>query len=91
MKITAEEIKKTAALAKIAITADEAALYAKQLSAVLDWVGDLQAVDTSGIEDALSSPAPMRGDVPAISPAAADIIAAFNDKQDNLLKVKKVL
>ena len=91
MKITAEEIKKTAALAKIAIDESEAALYAKQLSAVLDWVGELQAVDTSAVEGECAGAAPMREDTAITSPAAADIVAAFNDKQDNLLKVKKVL
>ena len=91
MKITEDEIKKTAALAKIAITEDEAKLYAKQLSSVLDWVGQLQAVDTSAVEDASAGAAPMRDDAPALSPSAADIVSAFNDKQDNLLKVKKVL
>jgi len=91
MKITVDEIKKTAVLAKMEITGQEAALYAQQLSAVLDWIGQLQAVDTSGADDMPGGAAQLRDDIPVLNPAAGDIAAAFNDKQDNLLKVKKVL
>ena len=41
--------------------------------------------------NAPAATAPMREDTPVLNPAAADIVAAFNDKQNNLLKVKKVL
>jgi len=93
MKISVEEIKKTAKLAKFDITAQEAALYAQQMSAVLDWVDDLQKADTSAVneEDFNTLPAPLRADIAAQSPAQPAIVAAFNDKEGNLLKVKKVL
>ncbi|MDR0952838.1 MAG: Asp-tRNA(Asn)/Glu-tRNA(Gln) amidotransferase subunit GatC [Elusimicrobiota bacterium] len=92
MKITLEEIKKTAKQAKIAITEDEAALYTKQLSAVLNWVEELQSIDTSSIsEDEAKLSAPFREDKAFQNSAAAQIKAAFNDSQDNYLKVKKVL
>jgi len=91
MKISAEEIKKTARQAKFDITEDEAGLYAAQLTSVLDWAEQLQSVDTSAIKDTALVPAPLRADEAVVNPAAPDIVAAFNDKENNLLKVKKVL
>jgi aspartyl-tRNA(Asn)/glutamyl-tRNA(Gln) amidotransferase subunit C len=92
MKISLEEIKKTAKLAKIEITEQEAALYQTQLCAVLDWMDSLQQADTSATEATpLKEQAPLRADAPALSPDNADILAAFADKENNLLKVKKVL
>ena len=91
--INLEEIKKTAKLAKFNITGEEAALYAKQMSAVLDWVAQLQSVDTSAPQASAeySAAAPLREDEPQICAFAEDIASAFNDKEDGNLKVKKVL
>ncbi|MDR0734771.1 MAG: Asp-tRNA(Asn)/Glu-tRNA(Gln) amidotransferase subunit GatC [Elusimicrobiota bacterium] len=92
MAITIDEIKKTAKLAKFEITQEEANLYAAQLSAVLDWAAQLQSVDTSATAAApVQNSAPLRADKAAINPAAPAITAAFNDRENNLLRVKKVL
>ena len=91
MSITIEEIKKTARQAKFDITEDEAKLYAAQLNSVLDWAAQLQSVDTSAVKETAPTPAPLRADEPVLNPAAPGIAAAFNDKENNLLKVKKVL
>lgn len=89
--ITLDEIKKTAKLAKMEITEEEASLYTKQLSTVLDWVAKLQEVktDTNQKEDIPCTY--QREDVPVGFENSADLSAAFNDKKDNFLKVKKVL
>ncbi|MDR1124277.1 MAG: Asp-tRNA(Asn)/Glu-tRNA(Gln) amidotransferase subunit GatC [Elusimicrobiota bacterium] len=94
MAITIDEIKKTAKLVKFEITEEEAKLYAAQLSDVLDWAAQLQSVDTSAAAVAAApaqNAAPLRADEAAPCPAAPAIAAAFNDKENNLLKVKKVL
>lgn len=92
MNINLEEIKKVAKLAKFNITEEEAQLYTKQLSGVIDWVNQLKAVDTSSVEHKLEvMPARQREDAPVLNPAAAQVAAAFTEKQDNFLKVKKVL
>jgi len=92
MKINLEEIKKVAKLAKFNITEEEAQLYTQQLSGVLDWVNQLKEVDTSSVEHKLEVvPARQREDAPVLNPCSKDVVAAFNDKQDNFLKVKKVL
>lgn len=89
--ITLEEIKKTAKLAKIEITEQEAALYTAQLSAVLEWVAKLQEIKTDlTLKENIPSTY-QRPDIPAPFENSAALSAAFNDKKDNFLKVKKVL
>ncbi len=91
METNLEDIKKTAKLAKFNITEQEAELYTKQMSAVLDWVAQLQAVDTSASSPDNSEAAPLREDAPRLYEYTGKIIAAFNDKDGENLKVKKVL
>jgi aspartyl-tRNA(Asn)/glutamyl-tRNA(Gln) amidotransferase subunit C len=48
--ITRDDVKYVAALAKIAITDEEAARFTKELDAILGYVRQLDAVDTTGLE-----------------------------------------
>ncbi len=89
--ITLEEIKKTAKLAKIEITEEEATLYTSQLSAVLDWVAKLQEIKTKPAQAENIPCTYQREDKPVSFENNTAITAAFNDKKDNFLKVKKVL
>jgi len=50
MKLKAEDIKHIANLARLELTKTEKKKYGEQLSAVLDYVGQLQEVDVSNIE-----------------------------------------
>ena len=52
--ITSEEIKKLAALSKLSIADDEMELYSQQLSDILDYVSQLENVDTSDVEPLLN-------------------------------------
>lgn len=49
MSLTREEVAQIAALARLALTADEIALFQEQLSAILDYAASLQALDTHAI------------------------------------------
>jgi aspartyl-tRNA(Asn)/glutamyl-tRNA(Gln) amidotransferase subunit C len=49
-KITTDDVKYVARLAKIAITEDEAAKFTKELDAILGYVQQLDAVDTNGLQ-----------------------------------------
>ena len=49
-KITPDDVKYVAALAKIAVTHDEAAKLTKELDAILGYVQQLDAVDTTGLQ-----------------------------------------
>lgn len=48
--ISTDDVKYVAALAKIAITDDEAATFTKELDAILGYVQQLDAVDTTGLQ-----------------------------------------
>lgn len=48
--LSADQIRHIAKLARLQISDDEVERYAKELSAILDYVGTLQEVDTKGVE-----------------------------------------
>lgn len=49
MKITADEVKKVAKLAKLTLSDAEIARMATDMDAMLDYVATLEALDTEGI------------------------------------------
>ncbi len=49
-KITKQEVLRIAALAKIAITDEEAAQFTPELESIFNYIQQLQAVDTTGLE-----------------------------------------
>ncbi|MGH8476248.1 MAG: Asp-tRNA(Asn)/Glu-tRNA(Gln) amidotransferase subunit GatC [Methylococcales bacterium] len=49
MSLTTEDVNKIAWLARLAIDADQAGSYARDLSGVLDFVAQMNAVDTSAV------------------------------------------
>ena len=52
--ITSDEIKKLAALSKLSIPDDEMNTYSQQLSDILDYVSQLENVDTQNVEPLLN-------------------------------------
>lgn len=48
--ITVDEVRRIAALAKIAVTSEEAEKLAKELGDILEYVRQLESVDTTGLE-----------------------------------------
>ena len=49
MQLSNEEVKKIAHLARLELTDDEIETYGGQLSAILDYVGQLKEVDVTGV------------------------------------------
>ncbi len=49
-RITIEEVKHVANLARLAITEEEAAKFQKQLDAIISFAEELNEIDTEGIE-----------------------------------------
>ena len=47
--MTKQEVKKVAALARLEITEEEVEIYAKQLTSILEYVSQLNQVDTQGV------------------------------------------
>jgi aspartyl-tRNA(Asn)/glutamyl-tRNA(Gln) amidotransferase subunit C len=50
MPITREDVRKVAALARLALTEEEEKLYTEQLARILTYVEKLSEVDTEGVE-----------------------------------------
>lgn len=50
MKLTVEQVRHVATLARLSLTPEEEQSYATQLSAILDAVARLQELDVSGVE-----------------------------------------
>ena len=49
-KITADDVRKVAQLARLDLPEDTIATYTGQLERILDYVDQLQAVDTEGVQ-----------------------------------------
>jgi len=94
MALSHDEVRRIAELAKLDLTDDEVALYAGQISHILDYFQKLQALDTSQIPPT-ASVLPLRNvlrdDValPALSPQ--QVIANAPDAEDNQFRVSAVL
>jgi aspartyl-tRNA(Asn)/glutamyl-tRNA(Gln) amidotransferase subunit C len=50
MKLTVEQVRHVATLARLSLSSEEEERYAEQLSAILDAVNQLQELDVSGVE-----------------------------------------
>lgn len=93
MKLTLDEVKHVAELAKLHLTDAEVEEYAEQLSAILDYAEMLQAVDTSGIPPTpyvLPLTSVMRADEP--EPSLPNDVALANapDRDDGFFRVRAV-
>lgn len=50
MKLTKGQVKHVAKLANLSLTSEEEEKYSKQLSKILDYIGQLNQVDTKNVE-----------------------------------------
>ncbi|MBN1266226.1 MAG: Asp-tRNA(Asn)/Glu-tRNA(Gln) amidotransferase subunit GatC [Anaerolineales bacterium] len=94
MKLSSEEVRHIAELARLKITPEEETLYAGQLSAILEYAERLARVDTSGIPptaSVLPLTAPLRPDEPRSPMVTRDLLANATRTQDNRFQVPPVL
>jgi aspartyl-tRNA(Asn)/glutamyl-tRNA(Gln) amidotransferase subunit C len=93
VRLTADEVRYVAELAKLRLTEAEIEQYAGQLSAILDYAERLQEVDTSSVP-----PTPyilplvnvMRDDVPQPSLSNEEALANAPDREDGFFRVRAV-
>lgn len=89
-----DTVRSIAELAKLELTDDEIALYAGQLSHILQYFERLQAVDTSHIEptaSVLPLTNVLRPDIAAAPLSPEEAIANAPDAADNQFRVSAVL
>jgi aspartyl-tRNA(Asn)/glutamyl-tRNA(Gln) amidotransferase subunit C len=93
MRLTHDEVRHVAELAKLRLTASEVEQYTEQLSAILEYAQLLQMVDTSGVPPTpfvLPLENVMREDAP--EPGLANEVALANapDSEDGFFRVRAV-
>jgi len=93
MHLTHTEVRHVAELAKLALSDDEVALFAEQISAILDYADQIQQVDTSGVPPTpyvLPLASVMREDVPGECLSNAAALANAPDSADGFFRVRAV-
>ena len=93
--ISKEDIKKLADLARIKISETEAESLTGEMDAILDYVGQVQSVtgkDLSGVDVGIQRNV-LREDSEPNQPGtySKELIAEFPEKENDYLKVKKIL
>ncbi len=94
MSLDAAAVAKIARLARIRLTEEEQGNLAAELSRVLGWIDELQAVDTTGIEPMTSvvgARLRARPDVVEHVTARDDILANAPESQAGFFLVPKVV
>jgi aspartyl-tRNA(Asn)/glutamyl-tRNA(Gln) amidotransferase subunit C len=94
VELSHDEVRRIAELAKLDLTPDEIALYAGQLSKILDYFRRLQELDTSHIEptaSVLPLKNVMRADIPGTPLTPAQVTANTRDKLGDQFVVSAVL
>jgi aspartyl/glutamyl-tRNA(Asn/Gln) amidotransferase C subunit len=92
--ITAGEVRRIAALARLRLSDDEAALHERQFGRILELVADISALDTSqtaATASVLGLSNVMRDDVPEPFPETERLLALAPERKGGYYKVKKVL
>lgn len=76
-KITADDVRKVAKLARLDLPEDTIATYTGQLERILDYVDQLQAVDTEGVP-------PTTRAVEVVNVTRADTVVSTEVREDLL-------
>ena len=94
MKVDEATVRKIARLARIKVTDEEAKALEKELSGILDWVKQLDEVDTANVEP-MTRVTPMvlkkRADRVTDGGIADDIVANAPAREDHFFVVPKVV
>lgn len=98
MKITREDVVRVAELAYLDLGEDELEKYRRQIDEILDYIGKLNELDTSGVEpmaqvlaDDQAADATMREDLVVPSAVAEDVLRQAPDPEPPYFRVPKVI
>jgi len=94
MSLTQENVKKIARLSRLKIEDNECEKIATQLSSIVNWIDQLTAVDTSGLEDCPDGDEPLmteREDVVTQDNTVEDVLANAPSSGHNMFSVPKVV
>ena len=98
MKITRDDVVRVAELAYLDLTEDELEKYRRQIDEILDYIGKLNELDTSGVEpmaqvlaDDQTADATLREDLVVPSAVAEDVLRQAPDPEPPYFRVPKVI
>ncbi|HUP85159.1 MAG TPA: Asp-tRNA(Asn)/Glu-tRNA(Gln) amidotransferase subunit GatC [Acidimicrobiales bacterium] len=93
-KITPDDVRHVAKLARLDVTDEEVALFAGQLAAVLEHAEDVEALDTAGVPPT-AHPLPLvnvlRDDVPRDGVDRDEVLAMAPASEGNRFRVPRIL
>ena len=96
MSLSLEEVRRIAALARLKLSPEEEERFAGQLSAILGYVKELEALDVSGVEPMTHALA--AGDAPPLRPdeerpglGAEVAVAEAPERAGTLFKVPRII
>ena len=97
--VTLEDVERVAELAHLKLAADETPRMVQDLNAILDYVAELNELDTSGVAplaqvselDGSDSPAALRPDEPRPSLPRTEVMAQAPDTDSAFFKDPKVI
>jgi len=94
MKITAEEVRRVALLARLKLTAEEEAELTRQLDSILAYMDKLAELDTTEVEPfspTVDGVHALREDKVTQHPNAEALLANAPDRDDTFFKVPKII
>lgn len=93
-KISADDVRKVAQLARLDLPDDKIATYTTQLERILDYVDQLQAVDTEGVAPttrAVEVVNVTRDDVVVPTSVREDLLNQAPQREGDFFRVPKIL
>ncbi|MCY8344631.1 Asp-tRNA(Asn)/Glu-tRNA(Gln) amidotransferase subunit GatC [Bacillus haynesii] len=93
-RISIEEVKHVAHLARLAITDEEAAMFTEQLDSIISFAEELNEVDTENVKPTthvLQMKNIMRKDVPDKGLPVEDVVKNAPDQKDGYIRVPSIL
>ncbi len=93
MKLTKDQVKHVAKLANLLLTEEEEEKYSEQLSKILEYIDQLDSVDTSGVEPTFNVSGQenvMRKDETIPSLSQDDVLSNAPKKQNEFFVTKGV-
>jgi len=98
VKITREDVVRVAELAYLHLSEDELEKYRRQIDEILDYIGKLNELETSGVEpmaqvlaDDQTADATLREDLVVPSAVADDVLRQAPDPEPPYFRVPKVI
>jgi aspartyl-tRNA(Asn)/glutamyl-tRNA(Gln) amidotransferase subunit C len=94
MKLTAEEVRRVALLARLKLTPEEETELTPQLDSILTYVNKLAELDTAQVEPfshAASGIDALREDAVTNRPDSDALLANAPDRDDTFFKVPKII